>query len=282
VAEEELAEPSTDTTAEEIEPTHTEPATDDLVDQEPAPILASEDTAPASESLEEVDPEISESSTAPPVPVLAIDGEPHEDDVTPATTEGEQPRSASRPWTPSYSVMNQGPNTTEPEPAAAEEEEEEFMPPPALPSLKVTTDSLPPLYMCSPGPLQRSMSTSSLNVPITPADQDEDRPRSPWTPSYSVTNQMPPEGDDSTAPSVLVDEQAALVEEPAVGITSEDTAPADVAPATTDEDIVEPSSGPVHGEVVDESTQPALAGPEIVVGDDAEPQVSHCLSRWTS
>jgi hypothetical protein len=105
--------------------------------------LLSEDTALTSNQVE---PEVAENSAVPllaanedvpMVPTLAIDGEPHQDDAV-SHAEAEQPRSASRPWTPSYSVTNQGPDTAEAErELASAEEEEDFIPPPPLPSLKV-------------------------------------------------------------------------------------------------------------------------------------------------
>jgi hypothetical protein len=120
------------------------------------------------------------------------------------------------------------------------------------------------------------MSTSSLNVPIASAEQDqeEDRPRSPWTPSYSVTNQGSAENDGVEPAQDL---PASFVQEPAVGTTSEDTAPAETAPLTVDEDLAEPDAEPVQAEHLEEPSQPAITGPQIVLGDGEEAPVCDLL-----
>lgn len=108
--------------------------------------IAPEGSAPVFESLGLAEPDTDQvhatplpapDAIVPVIPMLAIDGEPHQEDLA-ETTEAEQPRSGSHLWTPSYSVINQGPDTAEAEKEPKlVEDDEDFIPPPPLPSLKV-------------------------------------------------------------------------------------------------------------------------------------------------
>ncbi|KAK7044230.1 hypothetical protein VNI00_007952 [Paramarasmius palmivorus] len=98
-----------------------------------------------------------------------------------------EPESKS-PWTPSYSVTTQGTDTNSEEIASKDEEEVAQEPIVVAPvpvaaksSESVCPSPLPGYYGDANEPLQLTVDTNSTATP--------DRPRSPWTPSYSVMRQ---------------------------------------------------------------------------------------------
>ncbi|KAK0469864.1 uncharacterized protein EV420DRAFT_72555 [Desarmillaria tabescens] len=97
--------------------------------------------------------------------------------LTPAGAEIERPKS---PWTPFYSVTTQGPGIPAEEDIPAIEE----MP---LPLSQVPVVALTPVD--SSAPLEETQGSSEIL---------EDRPKSPWTPSYSVSVQGSPLHDTVT------------------------------------------------------------------------------------
>ncbi|KAF7978796.1 hypothetical protein HWV62_44554 [Athelia sp. TMB] len=98
----------------------------------------------------------------------------------------ERPRS---PWSPSYSVTNQGPISQD-----AEIEQLEQLPPPAPHSDEEPPKSpwTPSYSVTSQGPVSQDSEIEQLEQLPPPVQQsDEEPPKSPWTPSYSVTSQGP-------------------------------------------------------------------------------------------
>jgi hypothetical protein len=122
-------------------------------------------------------------------------------------TPNESERPASRPWTPSYSVMRQEPGVEAPAPQELQEEKE--------------TD-----------PLEFSAAVAAFAVDAlaTPAADVERPAERPWTPSYSVTKQDP----SSAAPAVEEVEDSSLAQVASEPV-SEATVSALAAPSATED-----------------------------------------------
>ncbi|KAK0485142.1 hypothetical protein IW261DRAFT_882250 [Armillaria novae-zelandiae] len=135
--------------------------------------------------------------------------------LTPAGAEIEHPKS---PWTPSYSVTTQGPGIPAEEDIPAIED---------LPSSlsQVPVVSLTPVV--SSAPLDEVQTQTSTEI-------SEDRPKSPWTPSYSVSVQGSPlHGtvglDETERVSGTVVADISIANEPA---SSQANIPGEVEPTT--------------------------------------------------
>jgi hypothetical protein len=97
-----------------------------------------DETAPSAEQSQRAEDDVGVAEDAAPVPptIQVSDAAKEGEDVEKASEDtATVERPPSRPWTPSYSVTNQG-LSTEPD-ALVEDDEEDFMPPVPLPSLKV-------------------------------------------------------------------------------------------------------------------------------------------------
>jgi hypothetical protein len=174
--------------------------------------------------------------------------------ATPA--EGDHP--PSRPWTPSYSVTNQRPEeqaskldqdadqvvTAQPEEATAQEPEahtlavaEEIERPPSrpwTPSYSTTSQGPSDAHAAEPAvPVPEEAHSEPEPVQTLAASTDETRPPSrPWTPSYSVTSQVPatPSQDEAKEPSTA----------PALQVSTEELAAAHEAAAQNDAEVKAP------------------------------------------
>ncbi|KAJ7650329.1 hypothetical protein FB45DRAFT_1050367 [Roridomyces roridus] len=200
--------------------------------------------------------------------------EPLRTDVLSTAHEGEVERPKS-PWTPSYSVTTQGPGI----PTVDELEAADL---PVLP---------PPVEVMAPAPSEEdpvsdgtdlsafvvaeaepeAVSSPDIQVEI-PADtlsatreEEMERPKSPWTPSYSVTTQ---------GPEIPSSEELETADLPVLSppTTSEDVVP--VAEETQDETtesevFQEPHVAPIPvPEVSEESAQASVADAETPLADD--------------
>ncbi|KZT22365.1 hypothetical protein NEOLEDRAFT_1171378 [Neolentinus lepideus HHB14362 ss-1] len=193
-----------------VEPTNVESVTDVETVGEVEPSTESETATSESEAAE---------SASTETPVIQIDAAASEEDMkstavasvvpetgsmTPQELDEERPKS---PWTPSYSVTIQGGAGT----GVADNDEElaelSQLPPPA--EIEVTEDqaqSEPQITITEPQgdlaaeeerlavqgeptdePSAESQEADTRALSPVPDDVQEERPKSPWTPSYSVT-----------------------------------------------------------------------------------------------
>ena len=128
---------------------------------------------------------------------------PPVEEATPAPAEAEVPERPKSPWTPSYSVTTlEGhaeqapPEDTEPEPEVS-----------SIP--KTFTEEVP-----GPAPEVEASVTDTPSEPLAADDEQPERPKSPWTPSYSVTTLSSTTPAEEPAPDSVVDEPSAPIPEP--------------------------------------------------------------------
>ncbi|KAK0204729.1 hypothetical protein DFS33DRAFT_1322376 [Desarmillaria ectypa] len=179
--------------------------------------------------------------------------------LTPVGAEIERPKS---PWTPSYSVTTQGPGIHAEEDIPAIEELP--LPPSQVPVVALT-------LVDSPAPLEEVQTQGSSEIL-------EDHPKSPWTPSYSVSVQGSPLHDtvtlDETEPVsdtvVSTDQDIPVADEPTSSQTSisakVETATEPVKDGSQEEPIVQSQSTLVieeQPEATDEVT--STPAPEPVI-----------------
>ncbi|KAJ7035002.1 hypothetical protein C8F04DRAFT_1099754, partial [Mycena alexandri] len=175
------------------------------------------------------------------IPSDGVDASSAEDGPTPgsllsaAESEIERPKS---PWTPSYSVITQGPGT----PAADEEEIAEL---PALPpSINASADaeSAPIPVQAEPTVTVTETEDEQVEVPAT------DIPR-PWTPSYSVVVQGSPLISPADADVLVEDEPVVELQQEETLIETSDDIGGEEVPELQQETLME-TSDDIGGEEV--------------------------------
>ena len=128
---------------------------------------------------------------------------PPVEEVTSAPVEAEAPERPKSPWTPSYSVTTLEGQTEQAPPEDVEPESEVV----SIPKTFVEETPEPKPEIDAPAP------DVPFTEPLTVKDEQPERPKSPWTPSYSVTTlpgSVPAEEPklDSVAGKSLVDTEA--------------------------------------------------------------------------
>ncbi|EGN98707.1 hypothetical protein SERLA73DRAFT_73309 [Serpula lacrymans var. lacrymans S7.3] len=207
-------------------------------------------------------------------------------------TEIERPKS---PWTPSYSVTTQGPGISDKaavegevqlsavSPAVVVSEEAGIEPNNELPAASDSEESgkvFLPTLIITPQAVRPGES-------LLGEDGSESRPRSPWTPSYSVMRQgsvspripevelpptVVPEKEEAWTPSYSVTRQGSVspripeVELPPSVVPEKDepTISAEVPLIVASETVSEPLEALVADKISDEHSAPAIVGNEVV------------------
>ncbi|KAG7451129.1 uncharacterized protein BT62DRAFT_399651 [Guyanagaster necrorhizus] len=206
-------------------------------------------------SLTEEEPNVEVAETVSDQDQRSVSSRCNTDDLlTPAGIKIDQSRS---PWTPSYSVTTQGPGL----PA-----EEDI---PVIENLPLLLPQVPIVALTvvdSSALLDETQSSSELL---------EERPKSPWTPSYSVSVQGSPlrgtvtldEIEPVDGAVVSTDRNIPVAGEPAIsqtGIPTEVEAATEPPKNRSQEDVVQPQSTLVTGE------QPKTTD-EVIIAPAAEP-----------
>ncbi|KAL4268573.1 hypothetical protein AB1N83_001782 [Pleurotus pulmonarius] len=243
--------------------------TNDPIERPKSPWTPSYSVMQVGSGVEVVD-QISEEVAPDPAITAVPNAEPSE-------LQSERPSST---WTPSYSTTSQGSRSPSPLPDVedpATEPSSEATAAEDVPIVTETTSELsadtaePPSIMITPQPQSDEVEVPPALEIETKVEQDiPERPKSPWTPSYSVTTQVPPPvGEVVDLP----------VPEVAVSIAEPQPVDADIVePVSSHEEIAEPvfdveplsvsSSSTDEPEEVQHALSPSL---HVTLADVPEP-----------
>ena len=173
---------------------------------------------------------------APDEPTMVVT--PPVEEATPAPAEVEAPERPKSPWTPSYSVTTLEGQAEQAPPQDAEPE------PTAVPIPETSVEPTPEV--------EAPVTDTPSSEPLAVEDEQPERPKSPWTPSYSVTT-LP-----GSAP-VKEPEPDSVADEPLVDVEVQAPEPAEATKAMEDQPKVNGATSDVF-EVHEAVAQLAVHG----------------------